>query len=56
MAQSVRERVPELAVLKTLGFTVATVLGFVLAEAGRLAPFGGVAGMGIATFPGCAGG
>src|SRR5204862_85846 len=33
MAQSVRERVPELAVLKTLGFSDASVLGFVLAEA-----------------------
>ena len=33
MAQSVRERVPELAVLKTLGFSDGSVLGFVLAEA-----------------------
>jgi putative ABC transport system permease protein len=52
MAQSVRERVPELAVLKTLGFTDGTVLGFVLAEAGLLCLFGGVVGMGIATFLG----
>ncbi|MHC4048275.1 ABC transporter permease, partial [Bradyrhizobium sp. 23AC] len=31
MAQSVRERVPELAVLKTLGFTDGSVLRLVLA-------------------------
>ena len=33
MMQSVRERVPELAVLKTLGFTDGTVLGLVIGEA-----------------------
>jgi putative ABC transport system permease protein len=49
MAQSVRERVPELAVLKTLGFSDGTVLGFVLAEAGALVLFGGAAGMVAAT-------
>jgi putative ABC transport system permease protein len=49
MAQSVRERVPELAVLKTLGFSDGTVLGFVLAEAGALVLFGGAAGMIAAT-------
>jgi len=49
MAQSVRERVPELAVLKTLGFTDGAVLGFVLAEAGALCLFGGLAGMTLAT-------
>jgi putative ABC transport system permease protein len=32
MMQSVRERIPELAVLKTLGFTDGTVLGLVIAE------------------------
>ena len=32
MMQSVRERIPELAVLKTLGFTDRSVLGLVLAE------------------------
>ncbi|HWS63556.1 MAG TPA: ABC transporter permease [Steroidobacteraceae bacterium] len=32
MMQSVRERVPELAVLKTLGFSDTTVLGLVIAE------------------------
>ena len=45
MAQSVRERIPELAVLKTLGFSDGTVLGFVLAEAALLCLFGGVVGM-----------
>jgi putative ABC transport system permease protein len=49
MAQSVRERVPELAVLKTLGFSDFTVLGFVLAEAGALCLIGGVLGMLFAT-------
>jgi putative ABC transport system permease protein len=49
MAQSVRERVPELAVLKTLGFSDASVLGFVLAEAGALCLAGGLVGMGLAT-------
>jgi putative ABC transport system permease protein len=52
MAQSVRERIPELAVLKTLGFRDSTVLGFVLAEAGALCLIGGVIGMGLATLLG----
>jgi len=52
MAQSVRERVPELAVLKTLGFSDASVLGFVLAEAGALCLFGGLIGMTLATMLG----
>lgn len=49
MAQSVRERVPELAVLKTLGFTDGSVLGFVLSEAFALVLFGGLIGLVIAT-------
>jgi putative ABC transport system permease protein len=52
MAQSVRERVPELAVLKTLGFTDGAVLGFVLAEAFALCLFGGLVGLAIASFLG----
>ena len=52
MAQSVRERVPELAILKTLGFSDGSVLGFVLAEALLICVIGGLAGMGIATFLG----
>ncbi len=49
IAQSVRERIPELAVLKTLGFTDGSVLGFVLAEAAALCVIGGFAGLAIAT-------
>lgn len=49
MAQSVRERVPELAILKTLGFSDGTVLGFVLAESFVLCLIGGLIGLAIAT-------
>jgi putative ABC transport system permease protein len=49
MAQSVRERIPELAVLKTLGFGDGAVLSFVLAEAFALCLFGGLLGLLIAT-------
>jgi len=49
MAQSVRERIPELAVLKTLGFSDGSVLGFVLAESGILCFIGGLFGMLAAT-------
>jgi len=52
MAQSVRERVPELAVLKTLGFTDGSVLGFVLAEAFALVLFGGLLGLLLASIAG----
>jgi len=52
MAQSVRERVPELAVLKTLGFSDGSVLGFVLAEAFALTLSGGVIGMVLASLAG----
>jgi putative ABC transport system permease protein len=52
MAQSVRERVPELAVLKTLGFTDGSVLGFVLAEAIALCLVGGLIGLALATLLG----
>jgi putative ABC transport system permease protein len=54
MAQSVRERVPELAVLKTLGFSDATVLGFVIAEAFVLCLVGGLVGLVLATLAGAA--
>lgn len=54
MAQSVRERVPELAVLKTLGFSDGSVLGFVLAEAIAMCAIGGLVGLGIATLLGLA--
>lgn len=52
MAQSVRERVPQLAVLKTLGFTDNTVLGFVMAETLALCAIGGLIGLGLATLAG----
>lgn len=49
MAQSIRERIPELAVLKTLGFSDRSVLGFVLAESVALCAIGGLLGLGLAT-------
>ena len=48
MAQSIRERVPELAILKTLGFSDARVTALVLAEASLLLLIGGAVGMGAA--------
>jgi putative ABC transport system permease protein len=48
MAQSVRERTSELAVLKTVGFTGPAVLGIVLAESLFLAGLGGALGLGVA--------
>jgi putative ABC transport system permease protein len=48
MAQAVRERIPELAVLKTIGFTNRSVLWLVLAEAIALVVFGGAVGLGLA--------
>lgn len=47
MAQSVRERTGELAVLKALGFTDGTVLGLVLAEALVIAGLGGFVGLAL---------
>jgi putative ABC transport system permease protein len=49
MAQAVRERIPELAVLKTLGFSNRSVLALVLAEAVLLILIGGLIGLAIAT-------
>lgn len=48
MAQAVRERIPELAVLKTIGFSNRSILGLVLAEAVLLIVLGGVIGLGLA--------
>ncbi|MET0327491.1 MAG: ABC transporter permease [Luteimonas sp.] len=48
MAQAVRERVPELATLKTLGFTDGTVLGLVMIESVLLVVLGGALGLGLA--------
>ena len=48
MAQSIRERIPELGILKTLGFSDAKVTALVLAEALLLLVLGGALGMGAA--------
>ncbi|TPD68016.1 ABC transporter permease [Stenotrophomonas maltophilia] len=48
MAQAVRERVPELATLKTLGFKDGTVLTLVMVESVLLIGLGGLIGMGLA--------
>ncbi len=48
MAQAVRERVPELATLKTLGFKDGTMLGLVMVESVLLIGLGGGIGMGLA--------
>ncbi len=45
MAQAIRERIPELAVLKTVGFTNRAVLVLVLCESVALLLLGGVAGL-----------
>jgi len=50
MAQSVRERTSELAVLKTLGFTDSRVLALVLAESCAIAGVGGLLGLGLSAF------
>ena len=52
MAQAVRERTSEIGVLKTLGFTSASVLLMVLAESVLLVLIGGVAGLGLAMLAG----
>jgi len=48
MAQAVRERIPELAVLKTIGFSNRSVLWLVLAESVFLVVLGGVIGLVLA--------
>lgn len=45
MAQAVRERIPELAVLKTIGFSNKSVLGLVLSESVLLLLSGGAIGL-----------
>ena len=54
MAQSIRERIPELAILKTLGFSDGKITALVLAEAVLLLVLGGGIGMGaaVAAMPG----
>jgi putative ABC transport system permease protein len=48
MAQAVRERIPELAILKTIGFSNRSVLALVLAESVLLLVLGGAAGLALA--------
>jgi putative ABC transport system permease protein len=50
MMQSVRERIPELAVLKTLGYADRTVLVLVLTEALLLCGFAAAIGIGLAAW------
>lgn len=52
MAQAVRERTSELAVLKTIGFSSRSVLSMVLAESVLLLLTGGCLGLGIAALLG----
>ena len=47
MSQALRERIPEFAVLKTLGFSDAKVAALVLGESMLLCTLGGVLGTGI---------
>ncbi|MBV6415736.1 MAG: hypothetical protein CMLOHMNK_00252 [Steroidobacteraceae bacterium] len=49
MAQAVRERIPELATLKTLGFTDRSVLGLVFFESVLLVVIGGVLGLALSS-------
>ena len=50
MSQAVRERIPELAILKVLGFRDRTVMLLVLAEAFLLCFLGALSGMLSASF------
>jgi putative ABC transport system permease protein len=54
MAMAARERVTEIAVLRTLGFQKRTILGMILGESVMLALFGGLLGLALFTlaFPG----
>jgi len=48
MAQSIRERTSELALLKTLGFSNGLIITLVLLESTAIAVLGGAAGLGLA--------
>ena len=48
MAMSVRERVREVGILKTLGYTRGTILAVILSEAAAIAAAGGALGMALA--------
>ena len=47
MAMAARERVNEIAVLRTLGYQKGTILGMILGESLLLALFGGLLGLGL---------
>jgi putative ABC transport system permease protein len=47
MAMTARERVTEIAVLRTLGFQKRTILGLILGESLVIALFGGCLGIGL---------
>jgi len=49
IAMSVRERVAEVGVLKTLGYTRGTILGIILGEALTISLIGGILGLGLAS-------
>lgn len=50
MAMTVRERVKEVGILKTLGFTSGEILAIILGEASIISIAGGFAGLALATF------
>jgi len=50
MAMSVRERVKEVGILKTLGFTNGTILSILLGESVLIAIVGGAVGLGFTVF------
>ncbi len=50
LSMAVRERVREIGILKTLGFTSGTILGIILGEAGVVAVGGGVLGCALAAW------
>jgi len=50
MAMSVRERIKEVGVLKTLGFNNDTILGIIIGEAITIALIGGIIGLLLASF------
>jgi putative ABC transport system permease protein len=50
MAMSVRERIKEVGILKTLGYTNNVILGIIIGEAATIAMIGGIVGILLATF------